>query len=101
MHDDCLKMTAAVTAAFSASYILPLSRPDECRLQLVYAWGSPVELPHREERVAAVQALFRALSHLVDLGQCPELVREEVAVWLGSDDRWAASRQPRPTAAGL
>ncbi len=49
--------------------------------------GSPVDLPHREERVAAVQALARAVSQLVDSGACRELLSGEVAVWAHEGNR--------------
>jgi hypothetical protein len=54
----------------------------------VYACGSTVPLPGRQARVAAVQALLRALSRLVDSGDCSEVFSKEVAVWQQADDRW-------------
>jgi len=56
------------------------------RYQLVYACGSPVELPSQAERVAAIQALLCAVSELSDTHSV--LHTPGVAVWSSVESRW-------------
>lgn len=51
-----------------------------CRYQLVYAVGDPQELPNLAERVAAVQAVTRALCQMVNAGN-PAVADDRFAVW--------------------
>jgi hypothetical protein len=57
-----------------------------CRLQLVYAWGSPMALPARLERVVAAQAVLTAMSALTDEGY--GLLGSSVAVWQAAPLRY-------------
>lgn len=58
-----------------------------CRLQLVYACGTPQSLPALQERCAAIQALLRLVSDMADTASSPELTTEGVATWTPSFNR--------------
>lgn len=68
-------VTAATAPPFS---------PSLCSFQLIYAWGSPTELPSQQARARACQALLRTLSAEGRSGQLgATLAQEGVAVSSG------------------
>ncbi|PRW58669.1 hypothetical protein C2E21_2704 [Chlorella sorokiniana] len=81
------ELVAAMSNLAALPYVDLLDESDELlthRFQLIYAWGSPTELPSHQARARACQALLRTLSAEGRSGQLgATLAQEGVAVASG------------------